>query len=170
VEYSCKVTAQLAGVGIDGIRFGDDWGFQDRLMMRPELWRQLLKEGYRQIYGTARDVGLVVMIHSCGNITDLIPDLIEIGVEVVHPLQPEAMEVAYCQREFGKDLTFWGGLGSQSTLPHGSPAEVRAEVRQRLGLFAEGGCILAPAGAAPAETPAANIAAIVEAVRAQLAG
>lgn len=170
VDYSCKVTAQLHGVGIDGIRFGDDWGFQDRLMMRPELWRQLLKEGYRRIYGTARGVGLVVMIHSCGNITDLLPDLIEIGVEVVHPLQPEAMNVTYCQREFGRDLAFWGGLGSQSTLPHGSPAEVRAEVRQRLRLFADGGYILAPAGAAPAETPAENIAAIVDAARAQLAG
>ncbi len=112
----------------------------------------------------------MVMIHSCGNITDLLPDLIEIGVEVVHPLQPEAMNVTYCQREFGRDLAFWGGLGSQSTLPHGSPAEVRAEVRQRLRLFADGGYILAPAGAAPAETPAENIAAIVDAARAQLAG
>lgn len=167
-DFSCKLTAQLRGVGANGIRFGDDWGFQDRLMMRPETWRRILKEAYRRIYGTARDAGLVVMIHSCGNITDILPDLIDVGVEVVHPLQPEAMDVGYCQREFGKYLTFWGGLGSQSTLPYGSPADVRAEVRQRLRLFADGGYILAPAGAAPTETPAENIAAIVEVAREQL--
>lgn len=169
VDYSCAVTAQLKGIGADGIRFGDDWGFQDRLMMRPEMWRRLFKERYRRIYGAGRHAGLVVMVHSCGNITDILPDLIDIGVQVVHPLQPEAMDVAFCHREFGKDLTFWGGLGSQSTLPCGSPDDVRAEVLDRLDLFAGGGYILAPAGAAPTETPVGNIAAIVEMARGQFA-
>ncbi|MHB1456457.1 MAG: uroporphyrinogen decarboxylase family protein [Armatimonadota bacterium] len=168
VEYSCAVTSQLKGLGIDGIRFGDDWGFQDRLMMHPNTWRRLYKERYRRIYAAGRDAGLVVMIHSCGNITDILPDLIDVGVQVIHPLQPEAMDVTHCQREFGNDLTFWGGLGSQSTLPCGSPEDVRAEVLDRLELFAAGGYILAPAGAAPTETPVENIAAIVEAARAQL--
>jgi len=87
---------------------------------------------------------------------------------VVHPLQPEAMDVERCQREYGRHLTFWGGLGSQSTLPRGTGEDVRREVRSRLALFAGGGYILAPAGAAPAETPARNIAAIVEEAEAQL--
>jgi uroporphyrinogen decarboxylase len=137
-------------------------------MIRPETWRRLFKKPYRRIYDAAREIGLVVMIHSCGNITDILPDLIEVGVEVVHPLQPEAMDVNYCRREFGADLTFWGGLGSQSTLPYGSPEEVRIEVLQRLELFSDGGYILAPAGAAPTETPAENIAAIVQTAREQL--
>ncbi len=169
-DFSCAVTAQLAGLPVDGIRFGDDWGFQDRLMIRPELWRARYKRHYRRMYDAARRAGLIVMIHSCGNITDLLPDLIEIGVQVVHPLQPEAMDVAFCQREYGRDLTFWGGLGSQSTLPNGSPADARREALERLALFKDGGYILAPAGAAPAETPAENIAAIVEAARSQLDG
>ena len=167
-DFSCAVTAQLAGVGVDGVRFGDDWGFQDRLMVPPEVWRRVYKRHYRRIYQAARQVGAVVMIHSCGNITDLLPDLIDVGVQVVHPLQPEVMDVAWCQREYGRDLTFWGGLGSQSTLPRGTAEEVRQEVRARLELFRGGGYILAPAGAAPAETPAENIAAIVEVARAQL--
>jgi uroporphyrinogen decarboxylase len=108
------------------------------------------------------------MIHSCGNITDILPDLIEIGVQVVNPLQPEAMDVAACRRRFGKDLTFWGGLGSQSTIPHGTPEDNRREARKMLDLFAGGGYILAPAGAAPAETPPENIAAIVEVAKEQI--
>jgi len=166
-DFSCAVTAQLAGLGADGIRFGDDWGFQDRLMIRPELWRTVYKKAYRRIYDAARRAGLIVMIHSCGNISDLLPDLIDIGVQVVHPLQPEAMDVAKCQRDYGRDLTFWGGLGSQSTLPKGTPDDVRREVRERLELFRGGGYILAPAGAAPAETPAENIAAIAGAAGAK---
>ena len=168
VDYACALTRQLAGKGADGVRFGDDWGFQDRLMIRPDLWRKTFKRHYATVYGTARDAGLIVAIHSCGNITDVLPDLIDIGVQVVHPLQPEAMDVERCQREYGRHLTFWGGLGSQSTLPRGTGEDVRREVRSRLALFAGGGYILAPAGAAPAETPAQNIAAIVEEAEAQL--
>lgn len=167
-DYSCAVTEQLARMDLDGIRFGDDWGFQDSLMISPELWRRLLKPYYRRIYETARNVGLIVMIHSCGNITELLPDLIDIGVEVVHPLQPEAMDVVYCKKEFGRDLAFWGGIGSQSTLPKGSVDDVRCEVRSRLELFRDGGFILAPAGAAPTDTPAENIAAMVDEARSQL--
>jgi uroporphyrinogen decarboxylase len=168
VEFSCGVTRQLAGLGCDAIRFGDDWGFQDHLMIRPEQWRRIFKKHYARIYGAAREIGLIVSIHSCGNITEILPDLIDVGVQVVHPLQPEAMDVERCRKEFGKDLTFWGGLGSQSTLPRGSVTDVRREVRDRLAQFANGGYILAPAGAAPAETPAENIVAIVEEARAQL--
>ena len=167
-EFSCRVTAQLAGSEIDGIRFGDDWGFQDGLMIRPELWRRLYKKYYRRIYAAAHDVGLIVAIHSCGDITDILPDLIDIGVQVVHPLQPEAIDVEFCKREYGKDLAFWGALGSQSTLPRGSPEDVKRDVRYLLDLFKGGGYILAPAGAAPAETSAKNIAAVVEVAREQL--
>jgi len=168
-DFSCAVTAQLAGMGVDGIRLGDDWGFQDRLMVRPEVWRRLFREPYRRIFAAARREGLVVMIHSCGNITDILPDLIEVGVEAVHPLQPEAMDVAFCQREYGQDLTFWGALGSQSTIPCGTPEDVRREVGERLALFREGGYILAPAGAIPTDAPVENVVAIVEEAQAQLA-
>lgn len=168
-QFSCDVTLQLAGTGVDAIRIGDDWGFQSTLMMQPDVWRKLYKKYYQRVYAAAHQVGLVVSIHSCGNITALLPDLIEIGVQVVHPLQPEAMNVAFCQREYGRDLTFWGGLGSQSTLPYGTPDDVRREVRERLDLFHAGGYILAPAGSAPAETPAENIAAIVDEARMQFA-
>ncbi|MEI6519334.1 MAG: uroporphyrinogen decarboxylase family protein [bacterium] len=167
-DFSCAVTAQLADLGADGIRFGDDWGFQDKLMILPDVWRRIFKSQYRRIYQAAHDAGLVVMIHSCGNITDIVPDLIEIGVEVINAFQPEAMDVIYCQREFGSDVTFWGGLGSQSTIPLGTPVQVREEAVRMLDLFSEGGYILAPAGAVPTETPVENVAAIIEVAKAQL--
>ncbi len=167
-DYSCALTSRLAGMGADGIRFGDDWGLQRGLMIDPKLWRSVFKEPYRRIYAAARQAGLVVMIHSCGNITEILPDLIDIGVEVVHPLQPEAMDVEFCQRQYGRHVTFWGGLGSQSTIPLGSPDDNRRQAQRMLELFREGGYILAPAGAAPAETPVANIAAIVDVAKSQL--
>ncbi len=167
-DYSCQLTRQLKGMGVDGIRFGDDWAMQCSLMLRADTWRRLFKPYYRRIYAEAKAAGLVVMIHSCGQVTELLPDLIELGVEVVHPLQPEAMDVAHCQREFGRDLTFWGGIGSQSTIPRGTADDNRREARLRLRQFAAGGYILAPSGAAPTETPVENIAAIVEVAKAQL--
>ena len=78
------------------------------------------------------------------------------------------MDVQYCHRHFGKDLTFWGALGSQSTLALGTPDDCRREAQHRLELFHAGGYILAPAGAAPTETPAENLAAIIEVAKAQL--
>jgi len=167
-DCSCQVTAQLAGIGCDGIRFGDDWGLQQTLMIPPATWRRLFKPYYRRIYAAARSAGLVVMIHSCGNISDLLADLAELGVQVVHPFQPEAMDVVACRRDFGKDLAFWGGLGSQRSIPHGSADDNARAARRMLDLFAGGGYILAPAGAAPAETPPENLAAIVEVAQAQL--
>ncbi len=166
-DFSCAITAQLRGLSVDGIRFGDDWGCQDRLMIPPALWRRLFKPYYRRIYDAAHQAGLIVLIHSCGNITDILPDLIEIGVQVVHAFQPEAMDVVYCQREFGKDVTFWGGLGSQSTIPYGTPEAVRSEARRMLDLFHAGGYILAPAGSVPTETPIDNIIAIIDTARSQ---
>ncbi len=88
---------------------------------------------------------------------------------MLHPLQPESNDVIRCQRDFGKDITFWGALGSQSTLPLGTADDVRREVRERLELFHNGGYILAPAGAAPTETPVENIIAIADEARGQLA-
>jgi uroporphyrinogen decarboxylase len=138
-------------------------------MIPPAVWRRLFKPYYQRIYAAAQQAGLVVMIHSCGNITELLPDFIEIGVQVVHAFQPESMDVAYCRREFGQHVTFWGGLGSQSTIAYGTPDEVRREVHDRLDLFHDGGYILAPAGAVPTDAPVENIVAIVEEAMAQRA-
>lgn len=167
-DYCCRELSLLKGQGIDAVRIGDDWGFQDALMIQPSAWRRIFKKHYRRVFQAAHDAGLVTMMHSCGKVEDIIPDLIEVGLDVLHPLQPEANDVGRCRRDYGKDITFWGALGSQSTIPRGTADDVRREVRARLTLFHHGGYILAPAGAAPTETPTANIVAIADEARAQL--
>ena len=167
-DLCCAELSLLKGTGLDAVRFGDDWGFQHSLTIQPATWRRIYKKYYARVIQSAHDAGLVAMLHSCGHVEPIIPDLIDVGLDVLHPLQPEANDVARCRREFGADITFWGALGSQSTLPLGTADEVRREVRERIDLFHDGGYILAPAGAAPAETPAENIVAIAEEARAQL--
>ena len=167
-DYYAKEISLLKGLGADAVRVADDWGFQESLMIRASTWRRLFKKAYARLFQAAHDAGLIAMLHSCGKVEEIIPDLIEVGLDVLHPLQPEANDVARCQREFGKDITFWGALGSQSTIPFGTVADVRREVRERLQLFHKGGYILAPAGSAPTETPAENIVAIADEARAQI--
>jgi uroporphyrinogen decarboxylase len=167
-DYVCALIPQLVGMDVDGVRVGDDWGFQHNLMVRPDLWRKIYKRRYRRIFETIRMHGFVSAMHSCGRLTQILPDLIEIGLQVYHPLQPEAMDVRVARRDFGKDITFWGGLGTQSTLPFGTPDDVRREVRERIELFADGGYILAPAGAISPDTPLENVVALIVAAREQM--
>jgi uroporphyrinogen decarboxylase len=167
-DYVCALIPQLAGMDVDGVRIGDDWGFQNNLMVRPEVWRKLYKRHYRRVFETIRAHGFVSAMHSCGRLTTILPDLIEIGLQVYHPLQPEAMDVAIAKRDFGRDITFWGGLGTQSTLPLGTPDDVRREVRERIELFADGGYILAPAGAISPETPVENVVAFIATAKDQM--
>ena len=98
-----------------------------------------------------------------------LPDLIEIGLQIYHPLQPEAMDVALAKRDFGRDITFWGGSGTQSTLPLGTPDDVRREGARAHRAFHRWRLyILAPAGAISPETPVENVVAFIETAREQV--
>ena len=148
--------------GVDGVRVGEDWGLQRGLIMGPRLWRKFLKPRLRALYAAIRQKGFRVMIHSCGDIAELMPDLLELGVEVVHPVQPEAMDVSLLQCEYGRDITFYGALGSQSTLVYGGPVDIVAEARGRLALFKDGGYILGPAGAIPTDARPETVIALTD--------
>jgi uroporphyrinogen decarboxylase len=151
---------------VDAIRFGDDWGDQRGILLGPERWRKFMKERYARIYAAVHAQGKIVITHCCGSVVDLIPDLIEIGLDVLESCQPEArgMDPYELKRRWGDKLTFWGCLGSQSTIPFGTPAQIRAEVRHLCEAMGRGGgYILAPAKSLQPETPTANAAAVVEA-------
>ena len=152
---------------MDILWLADDYGTQRALMMRPEVWREWFKERLRRVIAAAKAIRpeLLVAFHSDGKIDEMIPDLIEIGVDVLNPLQPEVMDPARIKREYGQDLAFWGGVGTQTTLPFGSAAEVRETVKRSHRDGRRGRRLLiAPTHVVEPEVPWENILAFFEAV------
>jgi uroporphyrinogen decarboxylase len=168
LEYDLSVTRRALTYKIDGMRFGDDWGQQRGLIMGPVLWREFIKPRISKLYGLVKSHGKRVFIHSCGKVEELFPDLIECGLDVFNPFQPEVMDVEEMKRRHGADLTFFGGISTQKTLPYGTVAQVKEEVRrliERVGR--NGGYIASPAHDIPKDAKAENIAAMMEVLREQ---
>ena len=153
----------LCASEIDGVLLGSDWGTQSDLIMSPATWQELIRPGEQREYDLVHSYGKDVWVHSCGNVRKIIPALIEMGVDVLNPVQPEAMDLATLKREYGKHLTFWGGISTQRALPYGTPDEVKTETRRVRALMSQGGgYILAPAQAIQGDVPAENILALIE--------
>ncbi len=168
LEFDMEVTRRALAFDIDGMRFGDDWGQQRGIIMGPALWRQFIKPRMAELYGLVKAKGKRVFIHSCGRVDELFPDLVEIGVDVFNPFQPEVMDVAEMKRRHGDRITFFGGISTQKTLPYATPAQVKEEVRRLLSTVGRsGGYIAAPAHDIPKDARPENIAAMVEALRDQ---
>jgi len=149
--------------GLDGVLLGNDWGSQRDLLMSPTAWRTMLKPGAKREYDLIRGAGLDVWVHSCGDIRKVLPDLCEMGANVLNPVQPECMNIYELKREFGDTLTFWGGISTQRTLPYGTPEEVRCETREVTAKMAEnGGYIVAAAQGIQSDVPFENICALVD--------
>lgn len=163
IEFNLVITKRLCQFPIDAFHYGDDWGQQHGLIMSPELWRKVFKKRLKVLYDAVHDAGLPVSIHSCGDITEIIPDLIEIGVNMITPLQAEALDFNFLKKEFGRDLTFWGGVSTQRTLPYGTPEDVRAEIRERIRILGKGGgYVLAPSHELQGDIPLENMLAFID--------
>lgn len=157
-----------ADVPADAYLFGDDWGDQRGVIMGAKTWRKYFKPSWEKIYREVHRQGKTVMQHSCGSICGIYDDLIEIGMDVHESVQPEAQGMApeLLKEKFGGRLSFWGCLGSQGILAHGTPQEIRAEIFCLAGLFREsGGYILAPAKPLPDEMPLEKALAVIEALQ-----
>lgn len=149
---------------IDGFRFIGDWGKQKGLLMSKKHWDEFLKPRLKKAYEACKKRNVAIMVHSCGDIVELIPELIDLGVDVLDPIQPEAMDISFLKKEYGKYLTFLGGLGSQSTIPKGTSNDVRKEFEKTLKILGNGdGYIIGPAGALPTDVPVENVVALIEA-------
>ena len=163
LEMQLALVDKLCGMPVDGIFLGDDWGDQRGVILGPDRWRRFIKPRTAKLYERIRNAGKVVLTHSCGNVFDIIPDMIEMGLDVLESLQPEAMDVYAIKRKYGKNLRLWGGLGTQQVLPFGSPREVRDEIRRLIKELGKGGgYILAPAKPLMEDIPAENAAAVIE--------
>jgi uroporphyrinogen decarboxylase len=121
--------------------FGDDFASQKGMLVSPETWRRYLKPVYRAVFDLAKSRGMKVWFHSCGQFRPVLPDLVEIGMDVWETSQVHLAgnEPDVLKREFGRDITFYGAVNSQTTLPLGTPAQVRAEVRERVRVLGKGG-------------------------------
>lgn len=165
MEIHLDLIDRLAELAIDAIRFGDDFGGQHGLIMGTPVWREFLRPRLAKMYARAHEHGFDVWIHSCGDNSPVIEDLIEIGVDVFNPFQPEAQDVYAMKRQVGERITFEGGIGTQELLPRGTPEGIRAEV-QRLcrEIGRGGGFIISPTKPIMPDVPTENAVACVEAI------
>ncbi|MEA3400397.1 MAG: uroporphyrinogen decarboxylase family protein [Armatimonadota bacterium] len=168
MQVHLDLTDRLAELPIDAIRFGDDFGAQSGLIMGIPIWRKFLKPRLARIYGRAHDHGFHVWIHSCGDNSPIIEDLIEIGVDVFNPFQPEAQDVYRMKRRVGDRIAFEGGIGTQEQLPRWRPGQIRAEIRRLVReVGADGGFIISPTKPIMPDVPTENAVACIEEILAQ---
>jgi uroporphyrinogen decarboxylase len=146
---------------------GDDVAMQTGMLISPQLWRIWLKPRMVRIINAAKSIHprIHIFYHSDGNPSAIIDELIEIGVTVLNPIQPECMNPAEVKKKYGDRLAFWGTMGVQSTLPFGTPEDVRAEVKLRMQTIGSGGgLLLGPSHMIEPEVPWENIIAFFNAV------
>jgi uroporphyrinogen decarboxylase len=168
LEYDLAVTRRALEFDIDGVRFGDDWGGQSGLIMGPALWREFIQPRVAALYGLVKCAGKRVFIHCCGKVDELFPELIACGVDVFNPFQPEVMDVEEMKRRHGREITFFGGISTQKTLPYGTSAQVREEVKRLIDRVGrDGGYIAAPAHDIPKDAKPENIATMIDVLRNQ---
>lgn len=169
VDHNMALIERALALPIDAVHFGDDWGQQRGLIMGPIHWRRYIRPRLARMVSRVKREGLYVSIHSCGDITAILPDLIGIGVDLFNPFQPDVMDVYTVKATHGNQLAFWGGLSVQHTLPHSAPTEVQAEVRRLIKQLGRGGgYIMAPSHDIPGDVPVENIIAAIEEAQAQL--
>jgi uroporphyrinogen decarboxylase len=168
LEYNLRIIDKACAFPIDAMMFGDDWGQQRGLIMGAALWRELIGPRVRRMYELVKSRGKRVFIHSCGKVDDLFPDLIDSGLDVFNPFQPEVIDVYEAKRRYGDRLSFYGGISTQKTLPYGTTDDVKDEVRRLLERVGKnGGYIAAPAHDVPRDAKPENIAAMIETLQSQ---
>jgi uroporphyrinogen decarboxylase len=167
-DSACISARRAARAGVDILHLGDDIGMQEQIMMSRSMYREWLKPRLTRVIDAARAVkpDVLVFYHSCGYVTPLIEDLMEAGVDILNPVQPECMDFAEIHATYGEVLSFNGTLGTQSTMPFGTPEEVREVVLRNLeNAGPDGGLFVCPTHLLEPEVPWANIEAYVRAVK-----
>jgi uroporphyrinogen-III decarboxylase len=165
-QLSCIRARAAAKAGVDILNLGDDIGMQSKIMMAEETYRQWLKPRLAQVIRAAKEIkpDILVHYHSCGFVRPFIGDLAEAGIDVLNPVQPESMNFEELHDEFGDVLSFSGTLGTQTTMPFGTPREVRDTTHRNLDIAGDkGGLLCIPTHLLEPEVPWENIEAYVQA-------
>ncbi len=163
-----KQIIETIGSYIDILMVADDLGSQNNSLLSPEAFRKLLKPRYRKMYDYIHSHSTCgIFLHSCGSISNLLPDLIDIGLDIINPVQTTAaaMEPEVLKREFGRDIVFWGGgSNTRDILPCGTPQEIREDVKRRIDILGrDGGFVFNPIHNIMTDVPPENVIAMYDA-------
>jgi uroporphyrinogen decarboxylase len=166
-EIQLKLIHRYLDLGVDGAYFGDDYGAQKNLLFSPLMWRSYIKPRLARLFAPFSERGLPVLMHSDGQIQKILPDLVEIGLTTLNPVQPEVLDHAWLYENFADDLSFYGGISTQTVLPFGSPQEVREAVVSCVeALSPDGsGLLIAPSHRMMTDIPMVNVSAMLDAFR-----
>jgi len=167
--HTTRLALASARIGIDVLCMYDDAGMQRGMQISPDLWRRYVKPVWRRVIEAVRGEAPHVkfFLHNCGKIDAIIPDVIDVGFDVLHPVQPECMDFESVYRQYGRDIVVTATISAQRVFPFGSPEDVRREVRRLAGIVAaDRRCILLPSNMIQPETPWQNVVAFAEEARA----
>lgn len=167
-EHTVRLAVASAAAGIDVLCFYDDAGMQTGMQIAPAVWRRFIKPAWRRVLDAARAAapGVRLFLHSCGRIEAIIPDIIELGFDILHPIQPECLDFAALHRRYGETLVLCATISAQRLFPFGTPDEIRREVRRLAEVVgARRRCLLCPSNRIQPETPWENVLAFADAAR-----
>jgi len=165
-EIQLVLIQRYLDLGVDGGYFGDDYGAQKGLLFSPRLWRELIKPRLERLFAPFLKRDLPVIMHSDGQIQPILPDLIEIGLTTLNPVQPDVLNHQWLHANYGDRLSFYGGVSTQTVLPHGNPDQVRKAVKTAVHMLASSntGLIIAPSHRLMSDVPFSNLEALRAAV------
>jgi uroporphyrinogen decarboxylase len=167
-EIQLVLIKRFIDLGVDGGYFGDDYGAQKNMLFAPKIWRDMIKPRLARLFEPFRNKGLPVILHTDGQIGEILPDLIEIGLTTYNPVQPEVIDHSWLKSTYGERLTYYGGISTQTVLPYGGPDEVKHAVFECASQLAPKctGLMLAPSHRMMKDIPIQNIEALLEAFQA----
>jgi len=166
-DYNIAHVKQSLKYDIDAVYFGDDWGTQRGLQMGPKAWKEFIYPELKRMYKAVKKEDRFVYIHSCGDVEELFDDLIDIGVDLFNPFQPEVMDVYKLLKRYKGRLSFHGGMSTQRVLPYCTPADVRQETKKLINAGREGNYIFSPAHAVQGDVPLENMITFIEELQSQ---
>jgi len=165
-EHQIIIAKRWIDMGINCARTGDDYGGQSGMLMSPELWRRMIKPRLQKIWDVYKGAGLPLIHHTCGDVRPIIPDFIEMGLDVLNNVQSETMPIEELSDKYGDKLVFYGGISCQHILARGTPQQVREEVKRVIQVLGRHrALIISPSVALTSDVPLENIIALIEGIR-----
>ena len=167
VDIQLTLINRYIDLGVAGGYFGDDYGAQKNLLFSPRMWRKYIKPRLAKLFAPFVERGMPILMHSDGQIQKILPDLVEIGLTTLNPVQPEVLDHNWLVENFEGKLAFYGGVSTQTSLPYGTPAEVKTAVSAATSALAPSntGLLVAPSHRMMSDIPMANVAAMLEAFK-----